>query len=85
MENDPYGEQSAPLVRETLFHVRCVGCEKLLAEMVSTPFRLRCARCKRLNHAGVPGQPVPDPSNGFEISSVEENVEGNSKAANGSG
>ena len=53
---DVYGEGAAPLVRETLFHVRCVGCDKLLAEMVSTPYRLRCSRCKYLNHAGVPGQ-----------------------------
>jgi phage FluMu protein Com len=53
---DAYGEGAAPLVRETLFHVRCVGCAKLLAEMVSTPYRLRCPRCKRLNHVGVAGQ-----------------------------
>ena len=53
---DAYGEGAAPLVRETLFRGRCVGWEKLLAEMVSTPYRLRCPRCKRLNHAGVPGQ-----------------------------
>jgi len=71
---DVYGEGQRPLVRETLFHVRCVGCEKLLAEMVSTPYRLRCPRCKRLNHAGVPGQ-----ANGSESSSfAEENVAGNS-------
>ncbi len=36
---DAYGEGTAPLVRETLFHVRCEGCDKLLAEMVSTPYR----------------------------------------------
>ena len=63
---DVYGEGQRPLVRETLFHVRCDGCEKLLAEMVSTPYRLRCSRCKRLNHAGVPGQvkqlPLSQPS-----------------------
>ncbi len=53
---DAYGEGTAPLVRETLFHVRCEGCDKLLAEMVSTPYRFRCPRCKRLNHAGLPGQ-----------------------------
>jgi len=53
---DAYAEEHRPLVRETLFHVRCVVCDKLLAEMVSTPYRLRCPRCKRLNHAGVPGQ-----------------------------
>ena len=46
---DAYGEGAAPLVRETLFHVRCDGCDK-------TPYRFRCPRCKRLNHAGLPGQ-----------------------------
>lgn len=71
---DAYGEGAAPLVRETLFRVRCNGCEKLLAEMVSTPYRLRCPRCKQLNHAGVPGQ-----ANGSEpSSSTGENVVGNS-------
>jgi len=58
---DVYGEGQRPLVRETLFHVRCDGCEKLLAEMVSTPYQLRCSRCKRLNHAGVPGQVKQEP------------------------
>ena len=72
---DAYGEGAAPLVRETLFRVRCVGCEKLLAEMVSTPYRLRCPRCKRLNHAGVPRQ-----ANGSS-SLAEENVSGNSNTS----
>ena len=58
---DAYGEGAAPLVRETLFHVRCDGCDKLLAEMVSTPYRFRCPRCKRLNHAGLPGQVKQEP------------------------
>ena len=58
---DAYAEEHRPLVRETLFHVRCDGCDKLLAEMVSTPYRLRCPRCKRLNHAGVPGQVKQEP------------------------
>ena len=53
---DAYAEGAAPLIRETLFHVRCVACEKLLAEMVSTPYRLRCPRCKSLNFVGVPGR-----------------------------
>ena len=71
---DAYGEGAAPLVRETLFHVRCEECDKLLAEMVSTPYRLRCPRCKLLNHAGVPGQARGSGSS----SSDGEKVAGNS-------
>ena len=71
---DAYAEGDRPLVRETLFHVRCVACDKLLAEMVSTPYRLRCPRCKYLNFAGVPGQPK---GSGSSLS-AEENVAGNS-------
>lgn len=61
--SDAYSESRRPVIRQTLFHVRCVGCDKLLAEMVSTPYRLRCPRCKRMNTA--PAQSV-------------ENVAGNS-------
>ena len=78
---DAYGEGAVPLVRETLFRVRCVGCEKLLAELVSTPYRLRCPGGKGLNHAGVPGQEVPEPSNLSGVASVEENVSGNSNTS----
>ena len=71
---DAYAEEHRPLVRETLFHVRCDGCDKLLAEMVSTPYRLRCPRCKWLNHAGIPGQAKESESS----SSTGEKVAGNS-------
>ena len=64
---DAYAEEHRPLVRETLFHVRCDGCDKLLAEMVSTPYRLRCPRCKGLNHAGVPGQVGSSSSTGEKV------------------
>ena len=69
---DPYSESRRPVTRRTLFHVRCVApnagdveefpeladraCDRLLAELVSTPFRLRCPRCKRMNVAGVDGE-----------------------------
>ena len=59
---DAYSESRIPVTRRTLFHVRCLGefegreCRRLLAELVSTPFRLRCSRCKRINVAGVDGQ-----------------------------
>jgi phage portal protein BeeE len=32
--------------------VRCSGCDRLLAEVASTPYRLRCSRCKTLNESG---------------------------------
>jgi len=47
--DDAYGENRAVVVRQTLFHVRCTSCKKLLAEMVSTPYRLKCPRCKAVN------------------------------------
>lgn len=31
---------------EPVGEVRCPGCSKLLAEMASAPYRLRCPRCK---------------------------------------
>jgi len=53
---DAYAESGrASVVRQTLFHVRCSGCDKLLAEMVSTPYRLRCPRCKSMNTAPAAG------------------------------
>ena len=59
---DAYSESRIPVTRRTLFRVRCLGewderdCYRLLAELVSTPFRIRCPRCKRMNVAGVDGQ-----------------------------
>ena len=47
--DDAYGEDRAVVVRQTLFHVRCTSCQKLLAEMVSTPYKLKCPRCKVVN------------------------------------
>lgn len=49
---DLYGEQAAETVR-TDTGVRCTGCNKLLAEMASRPWIIKCPRCKELNSAGL--------------------------------
>lgn len=41
-----YGEEKAKV---TQTNVRCTTCNKLLAEQVSIPWAIRCARCKHLN------------------------------------
>jgi len=38
---------------ETDLEVRCHRCNRLLAEMVSRPWRIKCSRCKATNQAGV--------------------------------
>lgn len=45
---DPYGElQPPPLSGE----LRCGKCGKLLAELVTAPFRVVCARCRYVNNS----------------------------------
>ena len=56
---DVYGEalRNEPLVThdailsedKTITRLRCEGCNKLLAELVTAPWALQCARCKTLN------------------------------------
>ena len=42
--SDPYGRG---VVSES--DVRCWRCDKLLAELVSRPWRIRCRSCKAVN------------------------------------
>ena len=53
MTVDPYAELRARPEREraTRLRVRCGECGKLLAEMVTAPWLLRCPRCKQLNRS----------------------------------
>ena len=41
---DPYGRGAVTIERP-----RCWRCNKLLAEMVSAPWRITCPRCKAAN------------------------------------
>ena len=45
---DPYAElRRRPEVdRSTRVKVRCASCSKLLAEVVTAPWLIRCPRCK---------------------------------------
>tara|TARA_R110000744_G_scaffold70172_1_gene142048 strand:- start:864 stop:1013 length:150 start_codon:yes stop_codon:yes gene_type:complete len=45
---DLYGD--APPVAESV-ELRCSKCDKLLAEMITAPFRILCQRCREINHA----------------------------------
>ena len=46
---DWYGERVAEADRPTRLKVRCANCGKLLAELVTAPWRIRCGRCKAQN------------------------------------
>jgi|APSaa5957512493_1039668.scaffolds.fasta_scaffold190278_2 phage FluMu protein Com len=46
---DPYGESVPEVERLTRHNVRCASCGRLLAELVTAPWRVKCSRCKALN------------------------------------
>tara|TARA_R110001599_G_C11766669_1_gene610867 strand:+ start:118 stop:342 length:225 start_codon:yes stop_codon:yes gene_type:complete len=48
-----YGEafKTAESDRETRLKVRCGNCGKLLAELVTAPWRIACPRCKIANES----------------------------------
>ena len=50
---DPYAELRRRPERErhTRVKVRCAGCGKLLAELVTAPWLIRCPRCKSDNRS----------------------------------
>lgn len=51
--SDPYAETQtvAEQNRATRTNVRCAGCGKLLAEVVTAPWRIRCRGCKADNES----------------------------------
>ena len=50
---NPYGERLtvAESNRPTRFKVRCGNCTKLLAEVITQPWRITCYRCKATNQS----------------------------------
>ncbi len=51
---DPYGRGS---VSDEF--PRCWNCNKLLAELVTRPWRIVCRACKKVNQRGVQEQSTP--------------------------
>ena len=45
---DVYGVAS-----QSVEELRCHRCNRLLAELVTPPYRLRCRGCKAVNQAGI--------------------------------
>lgn len=50
---DPYAElkRYREADRATRMRVRCANCSKLLAELVTAPWLIRCTRCKEINRS----------------------------------
>ena len=48
---DPFGEDTPPDVAEAppAVELRCSHCVKLLAELISPPYRVVCTRCRTVN------------------------------------
>lgn len=64
MSIDAYGElrRVPELKRLTRYRVRCGSCSKLLAELVTAPWQIRCPRCKAENRsADVANRLIPSP------------------------
>ena len=51
---DAYGDANPAPVEpvDTVERLRCSYCQKLLAELVTGPFRLVCGRCHTVNTEG---------------------------------
>lgn len=54
--NDPYAEIKTVREsdRKTKTNMRCANpdCGKLLAELITSPWKIKCYRCKAENHSG---------------------------------
>jgi phage FluMu protein Com len=46
--SSPYGPVAEPRTR-TVENLRCT-CGKLLAELITAPYRLTCRHCRTVNH-----------------------------------
>ena len=64
---DPYAEVRfvAEEIRPTRIKVRCGRCARLLAEMATAPWRIKCSRCKAVNESA-PAEDHHNPDGGTE-------------------
>ncbi len=53
MTSNLYGEREVvpEASRGTRWNVRCGSCGKLLAEVVTAPWRIKCRHCKAVNES----------------------------------